>query len=208
VARMRVGDRRRLLVQAALRVMSDRGLAAVTTRSVVAEAGMSLGSFHYAFQSEQEMLAETIKAATVQMTGAPARFEAGSDDPAAVIVGVLNGYLRRIVAAPGLVAAVIELGHHGLRVPALHDLVVEQHHAHRIGIATAFDAMNHQFGWRWTLPAGIAERLIMSILVGVAQQWINDRDTYAARATLVAAAASLADCLDVASTDSARLTTG
>ena len=59
--RLAVTDRREALVEAALRVMARDGLAAGTTRAVVAEAGMSLASFHYAFASRDELLAELVR---------------------------------------------------------------------------------------------------------------------------------------------------
>ena len=43
-------ERRLEIVQAALRVIADVGVQGATTRVVVAEAGMSLTSFHYAFE--------------------------------------------------------------------------------------------------------------------------------------------------------------
>src|SRR3954452_6849750 len=50
--------RRAALVEAALQVMSRGGLAAGTTRAIVAEAGMSLASFHYAVASRGALLRE------------------------------------------------------------------------------------------------------------------------------------------------------
>jgi TetR/AcrR family transcriptional regulator, regulator of biofilm formation and stress response len=61
MARVPVEERRAALVDAALRVMVRGGLAAGTTRAVVAEAGMSLASFHYAFASRDELLRELVR---------------------------------------------------------------------------------------------------------------------------------------------------
>src|SRR5699024_5739978 len=56
MARMSVGDRRSALVAAAFTVIATRGLPAASIRTIVAEAGMSLASFHYAFSSRDELL--------------------------------------------------------------------------------------------------------------------------------------------------------
>lgn len=56
--------RRRQLVEAAQRVLSRDGLRGLTTREVTAEAGSSLASLHYAFDSVDEML-ENVLAATL-----------------------------------------------------------------------------------------------------------------------------------------------
>ena len=53
--RLAVAERREALIEAALRVTEREGLAGGTTRAIVAEAGMSLASFHYAFSSREEL---------------------------------------------------------------------------------------------------------------------------------------------------------
>jgi DNA-binding transcriptional regulator YbjK len=60
VTRISATQRRAALVQAALRVVAARGVQAATTRAIVAEAGMSLASFHYAFESRDELMSELV----------------------------------------------------------------------------------------------------------------------------------------------------
>jgi AcrR family transcriptional regulator len=66
VPRMSADARRAELLQAALRVMSRDGIAAGTTRAIVAEAGMPLATFHYCFRSRNELLRELITLLTGQ----------------------------------------------------------------------------------------------------------------------------------------------
>ncbi|MDN5821519.1 MAG: TetR family transcriptional regulator, partial [Brachybacterium sp.] len=56
MARTPVEERRRALIVAAFRVVASQGLSAASTRAIVAEAGMSLASFHYAFESRDELI--------------------------------------------------------------------------------------------------------------------------------------------------------
>ncbi|MFP3394334.1 TetR family transcriptional regulator, partial [Brevibacillus sp. SIMBA_076] len=63
MTRIPVADRRMALVQAALRLIARDGVAAATTRRIVAEAGMPLASFHYVFSSRDELMGELIEAA-------------------------------------------------------------------------------------------------------------------------------------------------
>jgi len=56
-----VDERRRELVEAALRVMARDGVAAATTRAVTAEAGMTQSRFHYCFRSKAELLHEVVE---------------------------------------------------------------------------------------------------------------------------------------------------
>lgn len=50
-------ERRRQLVEAALRVIAKVGLDAAGTRQIAAEAGAPLSSLHYAFRDKNELLA-------------------------------------------------------------------------------------------------------------------------------------------------------
>ena len=54
-------ERRASLARAARTVIARDGLAAATTRAIVAEAGMPLASFHYAVASRDELLREVWK---------------------------------------------------------------------------------------------------------------------------------------------------
>ncbi|WP_327320490.1 TetR family transcriptional regulator [Streptomyces sp. NBC_01235] len=49
MARMALKERREELIAAAIRVVTREGVARTTTRSIVREAGMTLGVFHYCF---------------------------------------------------------------------------------------------------------------------------------------------------------------
>ena len=54
-------DRRRQLIDAAMRVISREGAAKATTRRIVEEAGASLASLHYSFADKQELFEAVIK---------------------------------------------------------------------------------------------------------------------------------------------------
>lgn len=56
MARIPVEERREALIDAAFRVIGEQGLSRASTRAIVAEAGMSLASFHYAFESRDQLL--------------------------------------------------------------------------------------------------------------------------------------------------------
>ncbi|MFB7449033.1 TetR/AcrR family transcriptional regulator [Streptomyces sp. NPDC056194] len=61
MARMPSAERRRQLVEAAIRAMTRDGVARTTTRSICAEAGVSLSVFHYCFDSKQALLEAAIE---------------------------------------------------------------------------------------------------------------------------------------------------
>ncbi|QGF23683.1 TetR family transcriptional regulator [Raineyella fluvialis] len=58
---MRIDERRELLLQAGERVIARTGMQGATTRAVVAEAGMPLASFHYAFASRRDFIRQLIE---------------------------------------------------------------------------------------------------------------------------------------------------
>src|SRR5450432_328934 len=61
MSRIPATERRSALAQAALAVIARDGLAAATTRAIVAEAGMPLASFHYAVASRDELLRDVVE---------------------------------------------------------------------------------------------------------------------------------------------------
>ena len=58
-----MSDRRRLIVEAALRVIARDGVNAATHRAVAAEAGVALASTTYHFTSKSEIVAEALELA-------------------------------------------------------------------------------------------------------------------------------------------------
>ncbi|MFD3838636.1 TetR/AcrR family transcriptional regulator [Streptomyces sp. NPDC058642] len=64
MARMPSTERRRQLTEAAIRAMARDGVAKTTTRSIAAEAGVSLSVFHYCFDSKQELIESVITTIT------------------------------------------------------------------------------------------------------------------------------------------------
>lgn len=69
MARMPSADRRRQLTEAAIRAMTRDGVAATTTRSIAAEAGLSLSVFHYCFDSKEALLESVITTITDHYVG-------------------------------------------------------------------------------------------------------------------------------------------
>ena len=61
MTRIPAPERRAALARAARTVIARDGLQAATTRAIVAEADMPLASFHYAFASRDELLAELVR---------------------------------------------------------------------------------------------------------------------------------------------------
>jgi AcrR family transcriptional regulator len=182
VARIPAARRRELLAEAALRVLSRDGLAGVTTRAVVAEAGMSLASFHYAYQSREELLGDLI--APVVAGEREAGF-VGALDSAADVHEVLrrglDGYLALLAADPGREQGMFELTQYALRTPALAHLAAEQYARYHALAADLLDYVGDRFEVRWDQPVPDMARFLVALTDGITLSWLADRDGEATR---------------------------
>ena len=69
MTRMPSAQRREQLTEAAIRAMARYGVAKTTTRSIAAEAGVSLSVFHYCFDSKQALVESVITTLTDTSVG-------------------------------------------------------------------------------------------------------------------------------------------
>ncbi|GAB3191956.1 TetR family transcriptional regulator [Geodermatophilus arenarius] len=190
--RLPAGQRRAALVEAALRVMARDGLAAGTTRAVVAEAGMPLAAFHYAFSSRDELLRELV----TRVVGRELAAATAGLDPAAGLAGCLRaaaaGYLDHLEREPGAEALMLELTLHAVRDPALRPVAAEQYRAYTAAATRLLEEAAAATGATWRRPVPELARLLVTVVDGATTTWLVDRDTAATRAVLEAAVDQLA----------------
>lgn len=192
MTRLSSAQRRDALVQAALRVIERDGVHGATTRAIVAEAGMPLASFHYAFRSRDEMIRELV-AFVVENEGlaAVASLRAGSDIRTVVRAG-LQAYFDLVVSDPNREQAMFELLHYSLRTAELSDLPrVQYENYHRIA-TEVLQAGAAQAGVSWRIPLGQLSRLLVTLTDGITLAWLADRDDAAAAITMDFAADTIA----------------
>jgi TetR/AcrR family transcriptional regulator, regulator of biofilm formation and stress response len=207
VPRIPVEDRRRALIDAAVRVIARDGVAAASTRAVVAEAGMSLASLHYAFPSREHLLEAVIAEVTDQERRAaeegllpfdadpdPDAVAAGADRPdlAAVIRTGLDRYVDLLEADPTREQALLELALYALRTPGQRAARVAQYDVYQDAAAATLVAAATATGTRWTVPLPVAARALVMVTDGLTTAWLADRDSAAARTTAGLAARALA----------------
>lgn len=185
---MSSADRRLELVQAALRVIAAHGVAAATTRAIVAEAEMSLASFHYAFASRDEMMRELVAFVVESETRAALANVSPGGDVRGVIRDCLRGYLRLVAAEPGREQVMFELVQYALRTPDLGDLPGEQYARYRAAVVELLESVDV----RWRLPLDDVARLVVTFTDGITLAWLADRDVGAAHRVIDFAADSLA----------------
>jgi AcrR family transcriptional regulator len=191
VARISSTDRRSALLDAALRVIAAGGMAAATTRAIVAEAGMSLASFHYAFESRDELLRQLVRRVVSTEAFAVAdTFTPGTDIRSSIRNG-LAAYVDTISADPAHELAMFEIVQYAMRTPELQHLAGEQYARYRDTVSALLEAGAAHAGVRWTLPVHEVARLVVTFTDGITLAWLAERDLAAAMHVVDFAADSL-----------------
>ena len=185
-------DRRLELVSAALRVIAEHGVAGATTRAIVAEAGMPLASFHYAFESRDEMMRELVS--FVVENEAVAVFESFrfDSDIRTSIRDALMAYLETIASDPAHELVMFELMQYSLRTEGLQHLALEQHARYRSAVAELLTASAVNANIEWTKPVDEIARIVVTFTDGITFAWLADRDLVEAARVVEFATDSLA----------------
>jgi AcrR family transcriptional regulator len=187
--------RRAALVEAALRVVARDGVAAATTRRIVAEAGMPLASFHYVFDSRDELMAELVNTVVEreQSDLEPAL------DPArrptslhGAIRSGLQHYFDGVRADPAREKAMFELTQWALREPGFEALARRQYDRYYELAERAAREAAELTGSSWGRPVAEIARLLVTLTDGLTIAWLVTRDDQAAERALDFAADALA----------------
>ncbi|ABL81607.1 MULTISPECIES: TetR family transcriptional regulator C-terminal domain-containing protein [unclassified Nocardioides] len=181
MARISVTHRRELLFAAAVRVLARDGLAALSTRAIVAEAGMSLASFHYAYGSREELLGDIVASVVRgEREAGLAGVLGDASSPADAVRRAFAAYLDLVRVDPGREQGMFELTQHALRTPALARLATEQYQRYHEVAAELLDHVAERFDRRWDSPTADLARLVVALTDGLTLAWLADRDDAAA----------------------------
>ncbi|WP_267420271.1 MULTISPECIES: TetR/AcrR family transcriptional regulator [unclassified Curtobacterium] len=178
-------ERRAQLVDAAVAVMTDEGVRAVTTRAVTARAGLPHGTFAYCFGSKGELFRAVLdRELRRSMASAFDDDSAPTDDPCERIVAGLLASLDRVRAAPEEAMALLELTALARRDPELRDLARWEQTAYVSAVTENLTRWSDAHGRRWSVPTEHVGRLLVAVVEGAVSAWLSDRDDAAAEATL------------------------
>ncbi|MCC5949719.1 MAG: TetR/AcrR family transcriptional regulator [Nitriliruptoraceae bacterium] len=172
--RRSVDERRDQLVDAAVHILAEEGLARATTRNITDRAGLALGAFHYAFSSKDELLVAVMERVVRATEDALADATARGDDDTSDISALLARFWRFIEAEPELQLAKVELTVHALRDPELRPLASRQYerYVRAVGDAIAGPGDHDQ------QPLA---RYVVATLDGLVMQRLVEDDTAAAQ---------------------------
>lgn len=185
-------ERRERLVEAALRVIAREGVAATTTRAIVAEAGMPLASFHYVFHSRDELIADLIRyVVDNEALAAQAALSIESDLRTTIRNG-LQAFIDLVASDPLREQAMLELTQYALRTPELGDSARLQYESYYRAAAGILEAVAGQLGIRWKRPIPEMARILITFTDGLTLGWLVDRDMAATEGVIDFAADALA----------------
>lgn len=191
MARIPAAERRDALIGAALRVVASKGVAAATTRAIVAEAGMSLASFHYAFESRDELMAGLVAFVTENEQAAIVPESLGDGTLRDILRSGLARYFSLLCADPEREKAMFELAHYAMRTPGLEHLARRQYEGYRALATFALEAAAAASGTRFSHPIELVANLLVVYTDGITLTWLASRDDEAAEFTLDRAADAL-----------------
>jgi len=185
VARIAVEERRLQLVDATIRVMAEHGVAAATTRRIAAEAGTTLATVHYCFESKQALLREVITTIVNQLTS-PARREVPTGVELPILVRAMLEELWDIVESePKRQQLTYELTQFALREPDLAELARWQYELYYAECRRTLQGLAEATGSSWTVPMEVLSRLLLTAIDGAVLGWLVDGDGDRARAVLL-----------------------
>ncbi|MER7625307.1 TetR/AcrR family transcriptional regulator [Streptomyces sp. NPDC126503] len=184
MARMPSAERRRQLVEAAIRAMTRDGVTRTTTRSICAEAGVSLSVFHYCFDSKQALL----EAAIETITGSYVTRVMAAVEPRATLRETVRGALRTywddVTARPGEHMLTYDLTQYALREPGFEDLARAQYERYVASAASLVEQVTAVVGVEPRVPVEVIARCLAASIDGLTLQFLVLGDERAAEELL------------------------
>jgi AcrR family transcriptional regulator len=192
MVRMSSVDRRAEIVHAALRVIAKHGVHGATTRAIVAEAGMSLASFHYAFASRDAMMQELIAFVVEDQTVAAFQTMRFDTDIRTIIRDGLQSFFDTVAGDPNREQVLLELMLFAMREPSLRRLPERQWANYRLAAIEVLTAAAEGAGRRWTRPVEEIALMLITYTDGITLSWLATRDSTALSTVMDLAADALA----------------
>ncbi|MFE0650493.1 TetR/AcrR family transcriptional regulator [Streptomyces sp. NPDC059534] len=172
MGRMPSAERRRQLVEAAIRAMTRDGVARTTTRSICAEAGVSLSVFHYCFESKQALLEAAIEAITGNyVTRVMSAVEPGST-LRETVRGALQTYWDHVTAHPGEHMLTYDLTQYALREPGFEHLARAQYDQYVASAAALLEQVGEVRGLEPRVPVEVLARYLAAAIDGLTLQFL------------------------------------
>ena len=185
---MSIEQRRAHLVEAAIGLAEQKGVAAVTTRDVARAAGVSLGVVHYCFDSKDALITEVVKALSAELRDSvdddpefSGWTETGIDALRSLVTVGLAAMWRDVEDKRNRQLLTYEVTTYALREadgdPQKLGIAREQYAFNDSTVAVLFDRAATVTETKWTVPVTEVSRLVLSMIDGVVLRWLVDEDS-------------------------------
>lgn len=189
MARMPSAERRRQLTEAAIRAMARDGVAKTTTRSIAAEAEVSLSVFHYCFDSKQALIESVITTLTdhsVAVVQEALRPRASLEE---TVRAGFEAYWNHVRTHPDEHMLTYELTQYALRQPGFEHLARRQYELYGAAYAELIDGLREGMDLQLRVPVSVLARYLAAmtdgltlnyLVLGDAAAWTDILDTVTA----------------------------
>ena len=192
VTRKPAEERRRDLVEAGLRVIAREGMHGATVRAIVAEAGVPLATFHYVFDSRDQMIGEAYAFVVLPRVGELPTPLSADASPVEAVRGVLHDWVDRFAEHPEYELAVMEIMAYCTRTPALAHLPGEVQAGYVEIVSAAILAMCEQLDVEPQRQLEELSQLVLHVTDGLTYCLLRTGDADASRRFVDVAAPMLA----------------
>ncbi|MEU2394030.1 TetR/AcrR family transcriptional regulator [Streptomyces sp. NPDC007369] len=179
--RMPLAERRRQLTEAAIRAMARDGVARTTTRSIAAEAGVSLSVFHYCFDSKQALLESVIETITDHYLGVVKEAIRPRATLRETVRAGFRAYWDHVRARPAEHMLTYELTQYALRQPGFEHLARRQHELYCATYADLIERVSGGGpGFELSVPVPVLARYLAAMTDGLTLNFLVLGDDRAA----------------------------
>ncbi|WP_369244628.1 TetR/AcrR family transcriptional regulator [Streptomyces sp. R41] len=172
MARMPLAERRRQLTEAAIRAMARDGVAKTTTRSIAAEASVSLSVFHYCFDSKQALVESVITTLTdhsVTVVKDALRTRATLEE---TVRAGFQAYWDHVRAHPDEHMLTYELTQYALREPGFEHLARRQYELYSDAYAALIDQLTRSMNLQLRVPVSVLARYLAAMTDGLTLNYL------------------------------------
>ncbi|MCL6671480.1 TetR/AcrR family transcriptional regulator [Streptomyces panaciradicis] len=167
MARRPSAERRTQLTEAAIRAMARDGVPRTTTRSIAAEAGVSLSVFHYCFDSKQALIESVITTLTdhsVIVVKEALRPKATLEE---TVRAGFRAYWDHVRAHPDEHMLTYELTQYALREPGFEHLARRQHELYAGAFAELIERLRLDRDLELKVPVPVLARYLAAVTDGL-----------------------------------------
>ncbi|MFJ5728980.1 TetR/AcrR family transcriptional regulator [Streptomyces paradoxus] len=172
MARLPSAERRRQLTEAAIRAMARDGVPRTTTRSIAAEAGVSLSVFHYCFDSKQQLVESVITTITghyVTVVKEAIRPRATLEE---TVRAGFQAYWDHVRTHPDEHMLTYELTQYALRRPGFEHLARRQYELYAETYTELIDQLRQSMGLRLRVPVPVLARYLAAMTDGLTLNYL------------------------------------